>query len=84
MLLASIWLLHEGVCAEWVGGVLLASDLRRRVGNSSGTAHISVLGMTLELGVETLWCYVGLHLAAQEGVYGVGGRRALAVGFAAK
>jgi hypothetical protein len=67
VLLASIWLLNEGVCAEWVGGVLLASDLRRSCGYSLGREHMSALGMALKMRVETIWCYAGQHLAAPDG-----------------
>jgi hypothetical protein len=65
-----------------VGGVLLVSDSRRRCLLFLCREHTSAFGMTLKMGVETLWCYAGLPLAAPEGVCGVGGRRALGVGFA--
>ena len=41
-----------GVCG-WVGWV----GVRVRVGG--GREHISAAAMTLEMGVETLWCYLG-------------------------
>ena len=34
--------------------------------------------------MKTLWCYAGSHLGTKEGLCGVGGRRALGVGFAAR
>ena len=43
-----------------VGGVLLASDSRCSCGYSLGREHISAFGMTLNMGVETLWCHAGL------------------------
>ena len=82
MTLANAWMLQR-VCAEWVGGVLLGSDSRFNCGYSLGREHTSAAAMTLTIGLETLWCYAGLHLAAPEGVCGVGGRRAPGVGFAA-
>jgi hypothetical protein len=36
------------------------------------------------MGVETLWCYAGQYMATPEWVCGVGGRRALGVGFEAQ
>ena len=68
----------EGVCG--VGGLLCS--WRRICGYSLGSEHISALGKTLNVGVETLWCYAGQHLAAAEGVCGVGRRRVLGVGVA--
>ena len=70
-------------CAEVVGSVLVASDSRRSCGYSLGREHISSAAMALKMGVETLCRYAGQHLAAREGVCGVGGRRAPGVGFAA-
>ena len=61
-----IWLLQKGVCGVG-GGVLLASDSRRSCGYSFGREHISAFGMTLEMDVETLWCYAGQHFAVPEG-----------------
>ena len=40
--------------------------------------------MTLKMGMEALWCSADQHLVASEGVCGMGGRRALGVGFAAQ
>ena len=64
--------------------MLLASDSRRSCGYSLGSEHISALGMILKMGVETLWCYAGQYMATPEWVCGVGGRRALGVGFDAQ
>jgi hypothetical protein len=66
-----------------VSGVLWASESRRSCGLCLGRGHVSALGMTLKMGVETLWCHAGQHLAVPEGVCGVSGRRGLGVGFAA-
>ena len=58
---------HISAAAECVGNVFLASDSRRSCGYSLGREHISAFGMTLKIGVETLWCYAGHYLAASEG-----------------
>ena len=42
-----------------------------RVGVGGGREHISAAAMTLEMGVETLWCYLGEHLVILEGVFAV-------------
>ena len=81
--MACIWLLQRG-CAERLGGVLVASDSLRKMWNSLGSEHISALGKILKMGVETLWCYAGQYMATPEWVCGVGGRRALGVGFEAQ
>ena len=43
--------LGGGVCGWWWVGV--------RVGVGGGGEHISAAAMTLEMGVEKLWCYAG-------------------------
>ena len=64
--------------------MLLLSASRRNGWYALGREHSSAFGMTLKMGVKTLWCYAGQHLVAPEGVRGVGGKRALGVEFAAK
>ena len=38
-----------------------------QLSKSLGRDHMSALGMTLNMCVETLWCYAVLHLAASDG-----------------